>query len=102
MKGSQAEGILQSVEEVQLTIVRGKRSFVVQKDVIKRVQVRKPDPLAEGIAGGLLYALIAHVAFGGGGAWTTGETAWNYVSSAGLGAFIDWRIKNYRTVYRAP
>jgi hypothetical protein len=51
--------------------------------------------------GGLLYAFLTHKAYGD-STWPVGQIAGHYVGSIGFGAFIDWRNKSHRTVYRAP
>ena len=79
----------------------GKQPFIIQKAQITRVQERKKDGVWDGIAAGLLYGFIMHVAYGD-DSWTAVQTAGHYLGSAGLGAFIDWPIKGRRTVYRAP
>jgi hypothetical protein len=96
-----AEGLLQSIEDAQLTITRAAHVYPIERDRIARVQVRKRDPLWNGMLIGLVYAVASHVAFGG-GAWSGRETVWNYAGSVGVWALLDLSHTAKRTVYRAP
>jgi hypothetical protein len=100
-RGGHLSGILQSVEDVQLTIARGPNPVVIPKAHISRVRVHKPDPVWQGIVFGLLYATAMHVAYGD-SSWTAKQTTLHYLGSAGFGAVIDWNIKSRRTLYQAP
>jgi len=100
-RGGHVKGILQSVEDVQLTIVRGTTALIVPKARIARVRAEKNDPVWQGVVFGLLYAVAMQVAYGD-SSWTATQTTGHYLGSAGLGAFIDWNIKSRHTLYRAP
>ena len=101
-RGGAAQGILQSVEDLQLTIVRGKSPINIPRDRIGRVQVRTGDPVWDGGILMLIPAAISHAAFGTGGGWSGRETVWNYVGSFGVGVLFDWGHQSRRTVYKAP
>ena len=99
-RSGHAEGILQSVDAVQLTILRNSNPVSIPRDRIARVQARKADPVWEGALFGLLSAGASHGAFGTG--WSRREMVWNYLGSIGIGMLFDWSHTARRTVYKAP
>jgi hypothetical protein len=100
--GSSAKGLLQSVEDAQLTIVKDKdtRVYPIERRRISRVQVRKRDPLWNGMVIGFLAAAASHAAYGNG--WSNRERVWNYAGNVGFCALLDLSHTAKRTVYRAP
>ena len=100
-RGGEVSGLLQSVDDIQLTLLRGDRPVVVPRSAISRVDQRLKDPIWEGLLFGAIYAAVMTAAFKD-DSWTAFQTTANFVGSMALGAFIDYRIQRTRTVYRAP
>lgn len=98
--GGSAEGILQSVEGIQLTILKGRNPVTIPRDRIARVRERKKDTIWDGALGGLLYGLVMDLIWRD-SSWTSKQTAGHYLGSAGLGMFIDWNIRRGPTLYKA-
>jgi hypothetical protein len=100
-KRGHAEGLLHSVEEVRLTILKGRNLLIIPKSRIAKVmEKRGRDPVWEGMAWGALYAAVSH-GFAGEPAKKR-NTLRMYVAVIAFGAVIDWGIEGKRTVYRTP
>jgi hypothetical protein len=95
-RDGQVEGKLLLVEDSQLTLLTGGRPIIVPKASISRIEQSRRDSVVEGAILGALYGILAHALWA-----AEGNTAAGIAVTAGLGAFVDWRIARTRTVYRA-
>ncbi|HKY22494.1 MAG TPA: hypothetical protein VJM31_14860 [Vicinamibacterales bacterium] len=101
-QGNDTKGLLRSVEDVQMTIMRGTNLVTIQKDNIRRIRGPKyRDAVWDGAVIGLVYAVVAHVAYGD-DSFKGGLLAAHYGGSMAFWAGVDWLIKSRRTVYRTP
>ena len=98
-----ADGKLLLVKDDDLTILRGRRPVVIPKAVISKVEARRRDPPIEGALLGALLGIGVMYAGAGQGCTSTGPcVAGAMLVYGGLGALMDWRIVDRRTVYKAP
>jgi hypothetical protein len=97
-----ADGKLLLVKDSELTILKGRRSFVIAKSVISNVEMRRRDPPLEGALIGAVTGILLGSLGGWQGCSDSKCVAAGITVYAGLGTLIDWRIQNKRTVYRAP
>lgn len=99
-----ADGRLALVDDDELTILKRGRAVVVPKALIGRIDHRKSDSPIEGALLGALVGVAAYFTYVGQGC-SEGDSSCFFGAVgvyAGLGAFIDWRIQNRQTIYRAP
>jgi hypothetical protein len=98
------DGRLLLVKDDELTILRGRRAFVIARPIISKVETRRRDSLIEGIVIGALVNIVLGGAAGGWQGCASGSSCViaGITSGAALGALVDWRIVGRRTVYKAP
>jgi len=98
------EGRIETVQDAALSLlVRGQR-ITIPREAIQRLTREHRDPLWNGLLIGASLSLVVRVAFAGeacGHASDPRCTIQGALIGAGLGAFVDSRIRRHRLVYDA-
>ena len=104
-RGAHIRGRLLLVTDSDITVLRGNRPIVIARSAIGRINEVRHDGVWQGAIIGVVYALVMRASYAAEACLGRAEPRCTLKTTAiagGIGALIDYSIKDERVTYKAP
>ena len=104
-RGGHVRGRLLLATNSEITVLKGGRPIIIQRSTIGRIDEVRSDSVWAGAIIGVAYALVMRATYAGEACLGRSEPSCTLKSATiagGLGALIDYSIKDERVAYKAP